>query len=84
MQKKLEYIKLDILQFLFVLICLLFREILLAYSAERAHPIFWQVFKSCSWINTILWVTYFWVVNITADIANVLFHNLLPFFALND
>ena len=59
---------------------LCFAEFILANAAERANPILWQVFKSCSGGNTILRVTYFRVILITTDITNVLFHVLNCFF----
>jgi hypothetical protein len=59
---------------------LLGREVIFAYAADGANPIFWNVFKSGAGLDTAVWVAYFGVINITASVANVLFHKL---FVLN-
>ena len=51
-------------------------EIFLAYSAQRAHPICRKVFESCSRFDPAVRITYCRIIFISADNANVLFHNI--------
>ena len=56
--------------------CLLFyREVVLTNTADGAYPILGDVFKGCSWSDTAIGIAYFWIINITTCVANVLFHN---------
>ena len=51
-------------------------EIILAYSAKRANPIIWDVFECCTWSDTALWITYFWIINPTTYVTNIFLHNV--------
>lgn len=55
------------------------REIVFAYAAERAHPVIGDVFKGRSGFDATVRIACCRVVNITADIANVLLHNVVVF-----
>ena len=57
-------------------VSLLRTEIFLAYAANWANPILGDVFKSCSRLYAIVGIAYFWVIHITAGLADVLFHKL--------
>ena len=57
-------------------------ELVLAHTAERAHPVFGQVFKCCSGGDAILRIAYFGVILITTNVANVLLHNDGCFFII--
>ena len=50
-------------------------EIVLANSAKWTNPIFWKVFKCCTWLYAILWVANSWVILPTADITYVFLHS---------
>ena len=55
----------------------LFRtEIVLAHATEGAHPILGKVLKRCSGLDAAVGVAYFWVIDITASVAYILFHFL--------
>lgn len=54
-------------------------EIIFTYSAKRANPIIWNIFKCCTWSDTALWVTYFWVINPATNITYIFFHNAFVF-----
>ena len=56
---------------------LLFREVFFSYSTEGAYPIGRKVLKGRSGFDTIVRITYCGVVDITADIAYILFHFLV-------
>jgi hypothetical protein len=55
---------------------LLYREVILAYSADGAYPIFRDVFKGCAWGDAAIRIANFWVIHVTTGFANVLFHKL--------
>ena len=55
------------------------REIVFAYAAERAHPVIGDVFKDRSGFDATVRIACCRVVNITAEIANVLLHNVVVF-----
>ena len=64
--------------------CLLFyREVVLTNTADGAYPILGDVFKRCSGSDTAIGIAYFWIINITTCVANVLFHNLKHFLVSN-
>ena len=50
-------------------------EIFLANSARWTNPIFWKIFKCCTWLYAILWVANSWVIHPTADITYVFLHS---------
>ena len=50
-------------------------EIFLANSARWTNPIFWKIFKCCTWLYAILWVADSWVIHPTADITYVFLHS---------
>ena len=50
-------------------------EIVLANSAKWTNPIFWKIFKCCTWLYAILWVANSWVILPTADITYIFLHN---------
>ena len=50
-------------------------EIFLANSARWTNPIFWKIFKCCTWLYAILWVANSWVILPTADITYIFLHN---------
>ncbi len=54
-------------------------EIFFSYAANRANPIFGEVFKSNSRSDSCIRIAYFRIVNPIANSANVFFHNLLCF-----
>ena len=51
-----------------------FGELVFAYAANRAYPIFGDILECCSWLDTTVGVSYCWVIHITADFTNILFH----------
>ena len=53
-------------------------EVLLAYSAQRANPIFRNIFPCCARLNAVVRIAYFRVIYITADSAYILIHNNPP------
>lgn len=56
---------------------LLYRaEIVLANSAERANPIIWDILECCTWSDAALWITYFWIINPTTNVAYIFLHNV--------
>ena len=55
---------------------LLLGEVFLAYSTKGAHPVFGEVLEGRSGFNTVVGVAYGGVIDITADIANILFQFL--------
>ena len=50
-------------------------KIVLANSAKWTNPIFWKIFKCCTWLYAILWVADSWVILPTADITYIFLHN---------
>ena len=50
-------------------------EIFLANSAKWTNPIFWKIFKCCTWLYAILGVADSWVIHPTADITYIFLHN---------
>ena len=50
-------------------------KIVLANSAKWTNPIFWKIFKCCTWLYAILWVANSWVILPTADITYVFLHS---------
>ena len=50
-------------------------EIFLANSARWTNPIFWKIFKCCTWLYAILWVANSRVIHPTADITYVFLHS---------
>lgn len=49
-------------------------EIILAYATEGAHPVGGDVFESSAGGNAAVGVAFGGVVDVTTDVANVLFH----------
>ena len=54
-------------------------EIIFTYSAKRANPIIWNIFKCCSRSYSTFRISFCRVINPTTYCANVLFHNCLCF-----
>ena len=50
-------------------------KIVLANSAKWTNPIFWKIFKCCTWLYAILRVANSWVILPTADITYIFLHN---------
>ena len=54
------------------------REIILAYTANRADPVFRQIIKRCSSLYTVIGIALCRIVDVATSIAYVPFHiNLL-------
>ena len=51
-------------------------EIVLAYSAERANPIIRDILECCTWSDAALWISYFWIINPTTNVAYIFLHNV--------
>ena len=60
-------------------LCLRFFEFIFAYTAERAGPIFRQIFESGAGSDTVVGIADFGIIFITADAAYVLVHRESPF-----
>jgi hypothetical protein len=58
------------------MVALLFREIFLAYTAQGAYPVGWEVFEGCSGGYAVVGIAYCGVVYVAASVANILFHNV--------
>jgi len=50
------------------------REAVLADAAKRAFPAVGNGFKRSAGSDAAIGIAFFWVVDVTADVANVLFH----------
>ncbi len=59
--------------------CLFSLEVVLAYSAQRAYPIFRDIFPCCARLYSVIRITNFRVINVTANSAYILVHNILLF-----
>jgi len=57
-------------------------KIVLANSAKWTNPIFWKIFKCCTWLYAILWVANSWVIHPTADITYIFLHNRIVLFVI--
>ena len=57
-------------------------KIVLANSAKWTNPIFWKIFKCCTWLYAILWVANSWVIHPTADITYVFLHSHIVLFVI--
>ena len=56
-----------------------FVKIFFAYAAQRANPIFGELFEKSFWLNTVVGIADLGIVNIAADSALVFCHNkVLP------
>ena len=53
------------------------REVILAHSAKRTNPIIRNILKRCSRLYAAVRVSNFGVVDVTTNVTNVLFHNLV-------
>ena len=60
---------------IFILVLIHWTKIVLANSAKWTSPIFWKIFKCCTWLYAILWVANSWVILPTADITYIFLHN---------
>ena len=67
---------------IFILVLIHWTKIVLANSAKWTNPIFWKIFKCCTWLYTILWVANSWVILPTADITYVFLHNRIVLFVI--
>lgn len=54
-------------------------EVAFSYSANGAYPIFGYVFECCSRVDSAVGVAHSGVVDVAADVANVLFHVCVGF-----
>ena len=54
-------------------------KIILADTAERADPILRQILKCRSLIDSVIRITHFGIINISAYRANVFIHKPTPF-----
>jgi hypothetical protein len=63
--------------YVLILICqiLLSAEAVLADTAERAYPIFRNIFPGSTRCNSVVRITYCRIIDITAYIAYILFHS---------
>ena len=52
-------------------------EVVLAYAAQGAYPVFRQVFKRCSWCDAAFWIANCGVVYVAAGLTYILLHNHL-------
>ena len=50
------------------------REVVLANAAKRAGPAVGDGFKGGAGSDTAVGIAFCWVIDVTADVANVLFH----------
>ncbi len=50
------------------------REAVLANAAKRAGPAVGDGFKGSAGSDAAIGIAFFWVIDVTADVANVLFH----------
>jgi hypothetical protein len=58
-----------------VIFLLLFcREVVLAYAADGAYPVFGDVFEGGAGGDAVVGVAHFRVIHVTTGVANVLFH----------
>ena len=53
------------------------REAVLADAAKRARPAVGNGFKWGAGSDAAVGIAFFWVIDVTTDVANVLFHNEL-------
>ena len=51
------------------------REAVLADAAKRAGPTVGNGLKRGAGSDTAVGIAFFWVINVTADVANILFHS---------
>ena len=57
------------------------RETVLADAAKRAFPVVRNGFKRGARSDAAVGIAFFWVIDVTTDVANVLFHrDLILFF----
>ena len=69
----------------FLRIQLFFRcEIFFTNTTQRAFPVFRQIFESCSRLDTVVRITYFWIINVAACFAYRLLDNCMPPWKFND
>lgn len=54
-------------------------ELVLAYTADGANPIIWNVFKGCARGDATIGITHFGVVDIAARLAKILLHGCIAF-----
>jgi hypothetical protein len=59
-------------------------EIVFSYSTDGTNPIIGNIFEGCSGSYAAVGIAYFRVVNITACVANVLFHDNVWFLRVNN
>lgn len=57
-------------------VMLFFGEIVFAYAAEGAYPVLGDIFPGSAWLDAVVGIAHFGVVNVTASVANVLSHSL--------
>lgn len=49
-------------------------KIIFSNATQWAHPISWDILKSCSWCDTTLWIPDSGIINPITNGASVLFH----------
>jgi hypothetical protein len=55
-----------------------FRELILAYAADGANPVFGQIFEFGARSDVVFRIAGSFIIDITANFANVFFHYLFP------
>ena len=60
---------------------LIFRaEVFLAYAADGAYPVLGEVFESGAGSYAVIGVAELWIIDVTAGVANILFHSVEVFY----
>lgn len=54
-------------------------KIFFGYTANRACPCIRDIFKSSTWLDAMIRVTKFWIVDITTNFANIFLHSFFFF-----
>lgn len=57
------------------ILLLRYRELILAYAAQRAYPIISESFKCGSGFNSVIRISQFGIINITANVTNIFTHS---------
>ncbi len=49
-------------------------KVIFSYSAKRTCPILRDILKGCSFCNAVIGISCIGIINISADLANILCH----------
>ncbi len=60
------------------------REVALGRPAEGTDPIFRNIFKSGSWLDSAIWISFSWIIHISTQIANILLHVIPPCLSVSE